>query len=123
MPDLPLDIDEDLTGIALVPASVQVLGCYTKLDYEIAREVLRLDLAPLFPPEAEEGGFIIANLRLRRRTHRRERRLPRGTPPKAAAETELGRERLELAATERTTRAKLTNGATPALSVRLLEPV
>jgi hypothetical protein len=56
-----LDIREYLASIGLIRASVQLLGRYPKLDYEIAREVLRLNFAPLFPPEAEEGGFIIAH--------------------------------------------------------------
>jgi hypothetical protein len=60
MPDLPLDIGEDLTGIALVPASVQILGCNTKLNDEIAGQILRIDLAALLPPETEQGGFIVA---------------------------------------------------------------
>ena len=32
-----------------------------KLDNEVARQVLRLDLAPLFPPKAEQGGLIVAH--------------------------------------------------------------
>jgi len=58
---LALDVRKYLSGIRLVPAPVQILGRYPKLDYEIAREVLWLKFAPLFPPEAEEGGFIIAH--------------------------------------------------------------
>jgi hypothetical protein len=61
MPDLPLDVREHLTGIGLVPVPVQVLGRYPKLDNEVAGQVLGLDFAPLFPPEAEEGGFIVAH--------------------------------------------------------------
>jgi len=60
MPDLPLDIGEDLTSIGLVPASVKVLGGEAKLNDEIARQVLRLNFTALFPPEPEEGCFIIA---------------------------------------------------------------
>ena len=50
VPDAPLDVGKDLTGIALVPASIQVLGCKPELNDEIAREVLRLDLAAFFSP-------------------------------------------------------------------------
>jgi hypothetical protein len=50
MPDLLLDIGNDLAGIGLVPAPVQVLGRKPKLDDEVAREVLRLDFPSLFPP-------------------------------------------------------------------------
>jgi hypothetical protein len=60
-PDLPLNIGEDLSSISLVPAPVQILGRNTKLDDEVARQVLRLDFAPLFPPEPNEGGLITAH--------------------------------------------------------------
>ena len=56
-----LYVCKQLSGIDLIPASVQVLGRNTELNDEIARQVLRLDLAPLFPPEPEEGGFVIAH--------------------------------------------------------------
>jgi hypothetical protein len=62
MADLPLDIREDLTGVGLVPAPVQILGSHAELHDEVAREVLRLDLASFFAPEAEEGRFIVAFL-------------------------------------------------------------
>ena len=61
MPDLPLHISEDLSGIGLIPAPVQVLSRNTKLDDEIARQVFWLDLAPFFLPEPEQGGFIVAH--------------------------------------------------------------
>jgi len=40
---------------------VQVLSGDTQLYNEIAREILRLDLAALLPPQPEEGGFVIAH--------------------------------------------------------------
>ena len=45
MPDLPLDIRDELTGIRLVPAPVQLLGGQAELDDEVAGQVLRLQLA------------------------------------------------------------------------------
>jgi hypothetical protein len=51
MADLPLDIRDDLTGIGLVPASVQRLGGQAQLDDEVAGEVLRFNLATFFPPQ------------------------------------------------------------------------
>jgi hypothetical protein len=36
MADLPLQISKDLTGIGLVPAPIEVLGCEAKLDDEVA---------------------------------------------------------------------------------------
>ena len=50
LPDLFLDIGNDLTGIGLVPAPVQVLSREAKVDDEIAGEVLRLDFAAFLPP-------------------------------------------------------------------------
>ena len=61
MPDLPLDVRDDLPGIGLIPAPVQVLGGEAELDDEVAGEVLRLDLAALFPPQPEQGGLIVAH--------------------------------------------------------------
>jgi hypothetical protein len=61
MPDLPLDVREHLTGIGLVPVPVQVLGRYPKLDNQVAGQVLGLDLAPLYPPQAQQGSFVVAH--------------------------------------------------------------
>ena len=51
MPDLPLDVRDDLTGIGLVPAPVQLLGGEAELDDEVAGEVFRLDFAAFLPPQ------------------------------------------------------------------------
>jgi hypothetical protein len=56
-----LNIGKNLTGIGLIPASVQVLSRNAKLDDQIARQVLGRDLAALLPPQAEKGGFIVAH--------------------------------------------------------------
>ncbi len=61
MPDVPLDVRDDLAGIGLVPAPVEVLGGQAELDDEVAGEVLRLDLAALFPPQPQQGGLVIAH--------------------------------------------------------------
>src|SRR6516164_4225853 len=61
MPDPLLNIGDYLSAIGLIPAPVQVLGRNAKLDDEIARKVFGLDLAPLLPPEAEEGALVIPN--------------------------------------------------------------
>src|SRR6516165_1708986 len=61
MPDLPLDVVDDLPGIALEPVAVEGLGHDPELDDEVAREVFGLDLAPLLAPEAKEGGFILSH--------------------------------------------------------------
>jgi hypothetical protein len=54
--DPPLDVLDGLAGVALVPAPVEVLGHGAELDDQVAGEVLRLDLAALLPPQAEQGG-------------------------------------------------------------------
>jgi len=43
------------------PVPVQVLGRQAELNDEIAGEILGLDLAALFPPKPEEGGFVVAH--------------------------------------------------------------
>ena len=61
MEDLLLDVGDDLTGIGLVPAPVKLLGGEPELDDEIAGEVLRLSLAAFFPPQPQQGGFVVAH--------------------------------------------------------------
>jgi hypothetical protein len=61
MLDVPLDVADDLTGIELVPAPVEVLGDGSELDDEIAGEVLRLGLAAFFAPEPKQGQLVIAH--------------------------------------------------------------
>jgi hypothetical protein len=63
MPYASLDIGEHLASIGLIPPtpSVQVLSRDTKLDDEIARQVVGLDLATFLLPEPKEGSLIIAH--------------------------------------------------------------
>jgi hypothetical protein len=61
MRQLVLNAFDGLPGIALVPMPVEGFSHDAELDNEVAREVLWLDLAPFLPPEAEEGGLIIAH--------------------------------------------------------------
>ena len=56
VPNPPLDVRDDLTGISLVPTPVEVLGDEPELDDEVAREVLRLGLAALLPPEPRRAA-------------------------------------------------------------------
>jgi hypothetical protein len=44
-----------------VPGAIELLGCPPELHDEVAREVLRLGLAPFFAPEPDQGGFIVAH--------------------------------------------------------------
>ena len=61
MPNVLLDIRNDLPGIGLIPAPIEVLCHHSELDDEIAGQVLRLDLAALFPPEPEQRRLVIAH--------------------------------------------------------------
>jgi hypothetical protein len=59
MPEPMLNAFDGLPRVALVPLPVEAFGHAAELDDEVAGEVLRLGLAPLLPPEAEEGGFVV----------------------------------------------------------------
>jgi hypothetical protein len=48
-----------LAGITFVPMPIESLRCHPELDKEVAGEVLRLEVPPLFPPESKQGGFVI----------------------------------------------------------------
>ena len=54
-------VGEDLAGVAFEPVAVEGLGHHPELDDEVAGEVLRLDLAALFPPQAEQGSLVVAH--------------------------------------------------------------
>jgi hypothetical protein len=45
----------------LVPAPVEVLGHAAELDDQVTGEVLGLHFAAFLPPEAEQGGFVVAH--------------------------------------------------------------
>jgi hypothetical protein len=53
-----LDRRDDVPGVAFVPIPVERFRRHAELDNKIARKVLRLSLAPFFPPEAQEGDLI-----------------------------------------------------------------
>ena len=61
MENLPLHLGHGLAGIAFVPAPVEVFGDRAELDDQVAGQVLRLDLAALLAPQAEQGGFVVAH--------------------------------------------------------------
>ena len=56
---VPLHVDDYLAGIGLIPAPIEIFGHNPKLDDEVARQILRLDLAALLPPEPQQGEFIV----------------------------------------------------------------
>jgi hypothetical protein len=61
MPDAALDPCDAPAGIAFIPRAVEVFGCCSKLDDEVARQVLRLRFSTLFAPQAHEGGLVAAH--------------------------------------------------------------
>ena len=61
MLDAALDVGNAPAGIALVPGAIELLGCGPELHDEVAGQVLRLGLAPLLAPQADQGGFIAAH--------------------------------------------------------------
>jgi hypothetical protein len=50
-----------LAGAALVPNSIELLGDGPKLNDQVCRKFLRLGLAALLPPQANEVVFVIAH--------------------------------------------------------------
>jgi hypothetical protein len=60
MVDAALKCFDLMPGVALVPEPVELLGRDPELNDKVAGKVLRLDFPALLPPEAEEGGFIVA---------------------------------------------------------------
>src|SRR5499433_4510942 len=58
---LALHVADLPAGVALVPGAVELLGRPPELHDEIAREVLRLGLAPFLPPQSDQSGLIIAH--------------------------------------------------------------
>ena len=61
MHDPPLDIDDDLTGIGLIPAPIEVLGDYPQLDDQIAGQIRRFGLTAFFAPKPQQRLFILAH--------------------------------------------------------------
>jgi hypothetical protein len=57
----PLHIGDDLAGVPLVPEPIELLSDVPELDDEVARQVLRLNFTPLFAPEPEQRGFVVAH--------------------------------------------------------------
>ena len=48
-------------GIALVPEPVEILGDPAELDDQVGGQILRFHFATLFPPEAQQGGLVVAH--------------------------------------------------------------
>jgi hypothetical protein len=61
MADVSPDVGEDLAGVGLIPAPVQLLSGDAKLDHEVGRKVPPLDFPTFLTPEPNQSGFIIAH--------------------------------------------------------------
>src|SRR5262245_38457498 len=61
MLDLSLHLRDDMPGVALEPLPIEGLGHDTKLDDEIAGEILRLGLAAFFAPQPQQGSLIASH--------------------------------------------------------------
>src|ERR1700686_604970 len=47
--------------VGLIPAPVQLLSDHAKLNKEVPREILRLDITPLLLPQPHQGGLIASH--------------------------------------------------------------
>src|SRR5262245_11970968 len=61
MPNPALHVADLPAGLALVPGAVELLGLFAELHGEIAGEVIRLSFAPFLPPQAHQGGLVVAH--------------------------------------------------------------
>ena len=61
MLDPALHVPHPPAGVALVPGAIELLGGCPELHDEVAGQVLRLGLAPLLAPKADQGRFIAAH--------------------------------------------------------------
>src|SRR5262249_36726720 len=61
MPQLALNIRDHLAGVGFIPTAIEVLGGEPQLHDEVARKVLRFDLAALLTPEPDQGGLVITH--------------------------------------------------------------
>ena len=59
MPNVLLHIRDDLAGIGLIPTAVELLCHRSKLDNEVAGEVVRVSLAAFLSPEPLQCVLII----------------------------------------------------------------
>src|SRR5437763_13922583 len=61
MPNPALDVPQRLPRIALEPLPIEGFGGDPQLNDEIAGQVFWFDFAPLFPPEPDQRGLILAH--------------------------------------------------------------
>ena len=56
-----LHVRNNLAGIGLIPAAIEILCDRTKLYEKVAGQIFRLGLAALFAPKPQQGGLIVAH--------------------------------------------------------------
>ena len=56
-----LPLADPVAGMALVPGAIELLGREPELDDELAGQVGRLGLAPLFLPQPDQGVLVAAH--------------------------------------------------------------
>jgi hypothetical protein len=61
MSEPALNIGDHLAGIGLVPSPIKILRYHPELHYEIAGEVLGLDLAAFLAPQPKQRFLICAH--------------------------------------------------------------
>jgi hypothetical protein len=58
---MTLHVCDDLPGIRLVPAPIEIFGGEPELNDQIPGKLFKFDIASLFTPQAEQGRIIIAH--------------------------------------------------------------
>src|SRR5262249_10107662 len=61
VPNPALEVGDVPAGVALVPSPVELLGGGPELYDEVPGEVLRLNLAPLLAPKADQSRLVAAH--------------------------------------------------------------
>jgi hypothetical protein len=61
MEDPALDAGDDVIGIALIPAAIEVFGGEAKLDDQLAGQVSGFDIASFLSPQSLEGLFVLTH--------------------------------------------------------------
>jgi len=55
---VPLDVRDRPPEYCLIPAPIKPLSGHAKLNNEVPRKILRLDLAPFLPPKPHQGDLV-----------------------------------------------------------------
>jgi hypothetical protein len=61
MHDPPLHVADGTSGVALIPAPVELFRHRTELDDQVVGKILGFDLTALLPPQPNEIGFVVTH--------------------------------------------------------------